>query len=116
MLWAGPVPYRRNGCWSLRWVLLGPDIGGLWRKRGLRLVATNLLFSAGAGLEVRGAAEGLLMAIAGRRDVADELTGLGRARLTGRISRSWPPSAWRTVPRRNHHAQNCAIVPSTTGG
>jgi uncharacterized protein (TIGR03083 family) len=73
---------------ALRWALLGPDIGGLWRVRGLRLVATDLPFSAGAGSEVRGAAEALLMAIAGRRDVTNELTGPGRAKLDARISRT----------------------------
>jgi hypothetical protein len=35
----------------------------LWRIRGLRLVATDLSFSAGAGPEVRGAAEALLVGI-----------------------------------------------------
>jgi uncharacterized protein (TIGR03083 family) len=72
---------------ALRWALLGPDIGGLWRIRGLRLVVTDLPFSTGVGPEVRGAAEALLMAIAGRRDVVDELTGPGQARLARRISR-----------------------------
>ena len=39
---------------ALRWALLGPDIGGLWRIRGVRVVATDLAFSAGAGPEARG--------------------------------------------------------------
>ena len=65
--------------------LIAPDIGGLWRIRGVRLVATDLRFSAGAGPEVRGAAEALLMAIAGRRGVASELSGPGQAKLAGRI-------------------------------
>jgi hypothetical protein len=39
-----------------RIALIAPDIGGLWRIRGVRLVATDLGFSAGAGPEVRGAA------------------------------------------------------------
>ena len=70
---------------ALRVALIAPDIGGLWRIRGLRLVATDLRFSAGAGPEVRGAAEALLMAIAGRRGVASELSGPGQAKLAGRI-------------------------------
>ena len=70
---------------ALRVALIAPDIGGLWRIRGVRLVATDLRFSAGAGPEVRGAAEALLMAIAGRRGVASELSGPGQAKLAGRI-------------------------------
>ena len=65
--------------------LIAPDIRGLWRIRGVRLVATDLRFSAGAGPEVRGEAEALLMAMAGRRGVASELSGPGRAKLAGRI-------------------------------
>lgn len=70
---------------ALRWALPGPDIGGLWRIRGVRVVATDLGFSAGAGPEVRGAAEALLMTIAGRRGVVGELSGPGRGKLAGRI-------------------------------
>jgi uncharacterized protein (TIGR03083 family) len=70
---------------ALRWALIGPDIGGLWRIRGVRVVATDLGFSAGAGPEVRGAAETLLMAMAGRRGVAGELSGPGLGKLAGRI-------------------------------
>ena len=70
---------------ALRVALIAPDIGGLWRTRGLKLVATDLPFSAGTGPEVRGAAEALLMAIAGRRGVVSELSGAGQAKLAGRI-------------------------------
>jgi hypothetical protein len=70
---------------ALRVALIAPDIGGLWRTRGLRLVATDLPFSAGAGPEVRGAAEALLMAMAGRRGVVSELSGAGQAKLASRI-------------------------------
>lgn len=69
---------------ALRMALIAPDIGGLWRIRGLRLVAADLGFSAGAGPEVRGPAEALLMAMAGRRGVVSELSGPGRAKLAGR--------------------------------
>ena len=51
----------------------------------MRLVATDLRFSAGTGPQVRGAAEALLMAIAGRRGVVSELSGPGQAKLAGRI-------------------------------
>ncbi len=64
--------------------LLAPDIAGPWRVRGLRLVATDMDFSAGAGSEVRGPAEALLMAIAGRHGVVSELSGPGRPKLARR--------------------------------
>ena len=32
---------------TLRLALLGPDTGGLWRIRGVRVVATDLAFSTG---------------------------------------------------------------------
>jgi uncharacterized protein (TIGR03083 family) len=70
---------------ALRWALIGPDIGGLWRIRGVRVVATDISFAAGAGPEVRGAAEALLMAIAGRRGVVGELSGPGQGKLAARI-------------------------------
>jgi uncharacterized protein (TIGR03083 family) len=70
---------------ALRTALLAPDIGGLWRIRGVRLVATDLAFAAGWGPEVRGPAEALLMTIAGRRGVAAELSGPGQRKLARRI-------------------------------
>ena len=70
---------------ALRTALIAPDIGGLWRIRGVRLVATDLGFSAGAGPEVRGTAEALLMTIAGRRDVMSELSGPGQRKFAGRL-------------------------------
>lgn len=70
---------------ALRWAMIGPDIGGLWRTRGVRVIATDLGFAAGIGPEVRGPAEALLMAIAGRRAALSELSGPGRAKLARRI-------------------------------
>jgi hypothetical protein len=70
---------------ALRTALIAPDIGVLWRIRGVRLVATDLGFSAGAGPEVRGTAEALLMTIAGRRDVMSELSGPGQRKFAGRL-------------------------------
>ena len=70
---------------ALRIALIAPDIGGPWRIRGVRLVATDLRFAAGVGPQVRGAAEALLMAIAGRHGVVDELSGPGQAKLARRI-------------------------------
>jgi uncharacterized protein (TIGR03083 family) len=70
---------------ALRTALIAPDIGGLWRIRGLRLAATDLGFSAGAGPVVRGKAEALLMAMAGRHGVVSELSGPGQAKLAARV-------------------------------
>lgn len=77
---------------ALRVALIAPDIGGPWRVRGVRLVATDLRFAAGAGPPVRGPAEALLMAIAGRRDIVNELSGPGQAKLASRIGRRPPTS------------------------
>lgn len=62
-----------------------PTIGARHRIRGLRLVADDLDWSTGRGPEVRGPGEALLMALAGRRGVADELTGVGAPELARRV-------------------------------
>jgi hypothetical protein len=72
---------------ALRWTLIAPDIGSIWQIRGVRFVATDLDFSAGAGPEVRGAGEALLMTIACRRSVVGELSGPGQAKLARRFIR-----------------------------
>ena len=69
---------------ALRTALITPDIGNVWRIRGVRLVATDLAFTAGIGPEARGPAEALLMTIAGRRG-AGELSGPGQRKLARRI-------------------------------
>jgi uncharacterized protein (TIGR03083 family) len=71
----------------LRNAVLNLIVGGPWRVRGLRLVATDLGWSFGFGPAVTGPAESLLMAVAGRRGVMDELTGPGVATLKARIDR-----------------------------
>lgn len=70
---------------ALRCALIAPVIGGFWRVRGVRLVATDLDWSAGSGPEVRGPAETILMAIAGRPGVVGELSGPGQRKLAERI-------------------------------
>ena len=55
------------------------------RTRGLRLVATDLPWSAGSGPEVRGPGEALYMALNGRTGAVDQLTGDGVPVLAGRI-------------------------------
>lgn len=62
-----------------------PTIGASKRVRGLTLTATDLDWTAGTGPVVEGPAESLLMAVAGRRGVAPELTGPGSGRLADRI-------------------------------
>ncbi|TQF69201.1 maleylpyruvate isomerase family mycothiol-dependent enzyme [Rhodococcus spelaei] len=70
---------------ALDFALVAPPIGARRRIRGLRLVATDLDWTAGSGPEVRGPGEALLMSIAGRHGVTEELEGPGLATLHGRI-------------------------------
>ncbi|MGH3736476.1 MAG: maleylpyruvate isomerase family mycothiol-dependent enzyme [Micromonosporaceae bacterium] len=70
----------------LRLVFRAPQTRAFGRARGLRLVATNLDFTHGAGPEVRGPAESILMAITGRHGVVDELSGPGQPTLAFRIT------------------------------
>lgn len=70
---------------SLTYARVSPVIGGAWRTRGLRLIATDLDWSAGSGPEVHGSGEALLLAMTGRVDaVAAELEGPGLAGLRRR--------------------------------
>ncbi|MBW0102177.1 maleylpyruvate isomerase family mycothiol-dependent enzyme [Pseudonocardia sp. KRD-291] len=62
-----------------------PPIGASRRIRGLTLVATDLDWTAGGGPAVEGPAESLLMVIAGRRGIAEELTGPGQPTIAERI-------------------------------
>lgn len=67
---------------ALVYARLSPVIGGARRTRGLRLVATDLDWSAGRGPEVCGSGEALLLAMTGRTAaVAGELDGAGVALL-----------------------------------
>ena len=58
--------------------------GARKRANGLRLVATDIGWSAGTGPEVRGRGETLLMALAGRSVGATALEGDGVAAFTER--------------------------------
>lgn len=69
----------------LDFALTAPPIGASRRVRGLTLVATDLDWTTGKGPVVEGPAEALLMAIAGRRGVASELTGPGQPTMAERI-------------------------------
>lgn len=72
---------------ALHIALIAPDIARLWPLRGVRLVATDLPFSAGIGLRAEGPAEAILMTIAGRASAISDLSGPGRARLAARLRR-----------------------------
>ncbi|MFT4202040.1 maleylpyruvate isomerase family mycothiol-dependent enzyme [Gordonia sp. (in: high G+C Gram-positive bacteria)] len=65
-----------------RWA---PPIGARSRIKGLALVADDLDWSAGRGPRVVGPGEAILMAMAGRRGVVDELSGPGADLLRERL-------------------------------
>jgi uncharacterized protein (TIGR03083 family) len=56
--------------------------------RGLQLTATDVDWTSGRGAQVCGAADDILLAVAGRRAVLDNLTGPGAAVLKARVDRS----------------------------
>jgi uncharacterized protein (TIGR03083 family) len=75
------IPEERL-CVSLNYARISPVIGGAHRTRGVRLVASDMDWSAGRGPEIRGAGEALLLAMTGRSaTVVDELGGEGLALL-----------------------------------
>ena len=61
-------------------------LGGPKRVAGLELVATDAEWSTGDGPDVRGTAENLLLAAAGRSTALAYLTGAGVDRLTERLA------------------------------
>ncbi|MEE4022492.1 maleylpyruvate isomerase family mycothiol-dependent enzyme [Gordonia sp. PKS22-38] len=79
------VPPERL-CVSLDFVRIAPLIRGAWTTRGVRLVATDLDWSAGRGPEVRGPAMSLLLAMARRPHALTTLSGPGVARLDRRLA------------------------------
>ena len=70
---------------ALDFARFAPTIRGAWRARGIRLRATDIDWAYGNGPEVRGSAEALLMAMAGRRAALDDLDGPGKAKLAQRF-------------------------------
>jgi uncharacterized protein (TIGR03083 family) len=70
---------------ALPFARTAPTIKASRRVRGLRLVATDLDWTSGGGPSVEGPAEPLLMAMAGRRDALDELTGPGKVTMAERL-------------------------------
>ncbi|MFD2469105.1 maleylpyruvate isomerase family mycothiol-dependent enzyme [Amycolatopsis silviterrae] len=71
---------------ALELSLRAPPIGVPRRLTGLRAVATDVDWTAGKGIEVRGPAEALLLALAGRRAAADDLSGPGLDVLISRTT------------------------------
>jgi uncharacterized protein (TIGR03083 family) len=80
------VPAERLAV-ALPFARTAPPIKASRRVRGVRLVATDLDWTSGDGPVVEGPAEPLLMAMAGRGDALDELTGPGTTTLAERLSR-----------------------------
>lgn len=70
---------------ALNFARFAPPIQARSRIRGLRLITTDFDWTAGRGLDVYGAGEALLMAMAGRRGVTPELDGPGLPLLHSRI-------------------------------
>jgi len=63
-----------------------PRLGAGRRIRGLRLRATDVTWQHGNGPEVSGTGEALLMAMTGRHEAVNELTGPGQATIAGRVT------------------------------
>ncbi len=70
---------------ALAFARYAPPVKAGRRARGLRLVATDLGWSAGSGPEVHGRGEALLLAIAGRGAALGEISGPGAAILASRM-------------------------------
>lgn len=62
-----------------------PFVRGVWRARGVRLVATDLDWDYGSGPEVSGPGEALLMAMAARPDALNQLSGPGKDLFARRV-------------------------------
>jgi len=70
---------------ALGMALRAPTLPSRSKVRGLRLVATDLEWSTGRGLEVTAPAEALLMAIAGREGALQDIAGPGATVLADRL-------------------------------
>jgi uncharacterized protein (TIGR03083 family) len=70
---------------ALQFARTAPLIRGAWRARGVRMVATDIDWSAGKGPVVSGTGEALLMAMAARPAAVADLDGPGVATIAARI-------------------------------
>ena len=71
----------------LTFSLRAPTLPSKRNVKGLRLIATDVDWTAGDGPEVTGPGEALLMAAAGRTEALDDLRGDGVATLRTRLGR-----------------------------
>jgi uncharacterized protein (TIGR03083 family) len=71
--------------YALPFAVKAPPLRGFWHVRGTRVVATDLDWSYGRGPEARGPGESVLMVLAGRGVVVEELTGPGSRILQHRL-------------------------------
>jgi uncharacterized protein (TIGR03083 family) len=69
----------------LDYALTVPAVRGAWRTRRVRLIATDMDWTHGSGPEAAGAAEALLMVMAGRPAALDQLSGPGKTVLAQRF-------------------------------
>lgn len=70
----------------LDFAVWAPPIRGAWRIQGTRVAASDLDWAFGAGPEACGSGEAVLMVMAGRRGVAEDLSGPGAQRLRTRLA------------------------------
>lgn len=78
------IPADRMLC-ALDFARTAPTLRAAKRIRGLTLTATDLDWTTGHGPAVEGTAEALLMVMAGRHSVGQELSGPGHPTLSDRI-------------------------------
>lgn len=71
---------------ALPFAMRAPTLSARSVARGVRLVATDLDWSWGAGAEVRGTGEALLVTVAGRGTAVAELDGPGRDLVAPRVA------------------------------
>lgn len=71
--------------YALKFTVTAPPLRGFWKARGVRVVATDVDWAFGRGPEARGPGEAVLMAIAGRRGAAGDLSGPGSEVLQARF-------------------------------
>lgn len=71
---------------ALQFARTAPLIRGAWRARGVRLVATDIDWTAGTGPAVSGTGEALLMAMAARPAALADLDGPGVGAIAARIA------------------------------
>jgi uncharacterized protein (TIGR03083 family) len=68
-----------------------PTLPSKSNVKGLKLVASDVDWVHGEGSEIRGPGEAMLMAMTGRPDALDDLTGPGVPELAARIRSGVPP-------------------------